>query len=295
MVPGVNVELRRAGAIPLAADLVVAVGFGGTILRSTDRGATWASVASGSTKNLEAVWGSGSDDVYAVGDEGTILHSSDRAEHFTPLPSGVITRRLYTIWGSGPGNVFAAGYGDATIFRTRDHGATWKAIATPALSGIGKIWGLDAKTIYANSAGGVLASHDGGDRFSLSITSLAQQNRLWAAGPEDIYTVNSAGVVTRHDETTSVATKTSPTPIRSLIDVWGTEANDVYVVGDDGRIARSTNRGLDWTVQPSGTKSAFYGIHGANGEVFAVGTGGVIVQRSMSIAGDAGAADASLD
>lgn len=275
-----------------AADLVVAVGYGGAIVRSTDRGATWSTVATGITTELEAVWGTGPGDVYVVGDGGVVLHSTDAAEHFTPLSSGQ-TRRLYTIWGSGKHNVFMAGYGDATIFRSRDEGKTWKAIPTPAISGIGKIWGLDATRIYANSAAGVLASHDGGDRFTLALESLAQQNRLWAAGPADIYTVNKLGVVTRHDETTSVATKTVPTPVASLIDVWGTGPLDVYVIGDAGRIAHSIDRGATWTNQPSASKSALYSIHGADGEVFTVGEGGVILQRSASLAGDAGAADAS--
>src|SRR5262245_114887 len=58
-------------AIWISADasLAVAVGDGGTVLLSSDRGATWTTGASGVTKRLNAVWGSGRNDVYVVGED----------------------------------------------------------------------------------------------------------------------------------------------------------------------------------------------------------------------------------
>jgi photosystem II stability/assembly factor-like uncharacterized protein len=55
-------------------NVVIAVGHGGMILRSLDGGATWKQEASGTTKELFAVWGRSADDIYAVGAAGTILH-----------------------------------------------------------------------------------------------------------------------------------------------------------------------------------------------------------------------------
>lgn len=50
-----------------------AVGDGGLVLRSPGDG-TWAAMPTGTPENLEAVWGSSSNDVYVVGGGGTIVH-----------------------------------------------------------------------------------------------------------------------------------------------------------------------------------------------------------------------------
>jgi photosystem II stability/assembly factor-like uncharacterized protein len=53
---------------------VYVVGDNGTILHTTNHGATWTPQASGKINGLVGVWGSSSADVYAVGTRGTILH-----------------------------------------------------------------------------------------------------------------------------------------------------------------------------------------------------------------------------
>jgi hypothetical protein len=49
-----------------------AVGDNGTILFWN--GSTWSQIKTQTTSNLNAVWGTGSNNIYAVGDSGTILH-----------------------------------------------------------------------------------------------------------------------------------------------------------------------------------------------------------------------------
>ena len=46
---------------------VFAVGANGTILHSTNDGASWHAQTSGTTQTLYGVWGSGPNDVFAVG------------------------------------------------------------------------------------------------------------------------------------------------------------------------------------------------------------------------------------
>jgi hypothetical protein len=63
---------------------------------------------------------------------------------------------------------------------------------------------------------------------------------------------------------------------RHLRDVWGTSANDVYVVGDAGTIRHYD--GTKWTSQDSGTRAALRGVHGSSSSnVFAVGDDGTIL------------------
>lgn len=56
-------------------DAAFAVGERGTIVETTDGGATWDLLPASTDHTLTAIWGSGPGDVYAVGTGGTILHS----------------------------------------------------------------------------------------------------------------------------------------------------------------------------------------------------------------------------
>jgi photosystem II stability/assembly factor-like uncharacterized protein len=69
----------------------VAVGGGGTILRTVDGGRTWATIASPTLVALHAIGFSDADPAlgWAVGDGGTILRTVDGGASFTQLASPV--------------------------------------------------------------------------------------------------------------------------------------------------------------------------------------------------------------
>lgn len=269
--------------------LAVAVGDGGAIVVSTDRGETWTARPSGSTAKLWAVWGSGADDVYAVGDAATVLHSTDRGATWIAQPLGATTD-LRSVWGSGADNVFAGGE-DSSVYRTRNSGATFVRRSTPAITRIASIWGASSTKVYAVAQASVLLSESGGDKFSLSLQSLTGQNGIWVSPREDVYVVNEAGVV-RHWLGNKQLHETQLTPVRALMGVWGTGPDDVYVVGARGRIAHTSTQGEDWNAQDAGVTDTIRAIHGAGGVVLAVGDDGVILKRSADVRVDAGA-DAS--
>ena len=77
----------------------------------------WTTLTSGTTADLNGVWGSGPNDVYVVGNSGTVLHSVDGIA-WTPLTSGTSVA-LNAVWGSGPTDVYIVG-GSGTIL----HGHT---------------------------------------------------------------------------------------------------------------------------------------------------------------------------
>jgi hypothetical protein len=90
-----------------------AVGAGGAILRSSDDGASWSSVASGTANNLNGVSCGSATDCIAVGDLGTAVVWNGSA--WSPMNSGS-PRRLKAIWGASEAAVFAAG-DSGTILR----------------------------------------------------------------------------------------------------------------------------------------------------------------------------------
>lgn len=73
--------------------------------------------------------------------------------------------------------------------------------------------------------------------------------------------------------TAEIASAALPTK-ESLLAVWGSSRDDVWVVGDKGIILHFDGRG--WKVSPSGTSKNLGGVHGSNpADVWVVGEGGI--------------------
>ncbi len=68
-------------------------------------------------------------------------------------------------------------------------------------------------------------------------------------------------------------------PVHTLTDVWGTAANDVYAVGHDGKILHFD--GNNWSSQESGTTADLFAVGtGPWGEIYAVGNNGTLRRKS---------------
>ncbi len=77
-------------------------------MSSLDGGTNWNNQTSGLTSNLNAVWGSGTNDVYVAASAGQILRTANRGTNWVPLVSGTV-KQLLGLGGSGAGNVFVVG------------------------------------------------------------------------------------------------------------------------------------------------------------------------------------------
>src|SRR5262249_42535015 len=131
---------------------VFAVGSGGTILHSSDGGATGSLQASGTTQTLNGVWASGPTDAAAVGPGGTFPLSVNAAATCALLPSGT-TQTLNGVWGSGP-NVFAVGTGGTIAI-----GTLTKASQTISFGPLaGKAYGDAPFTVSATASSGLPVS-----------------------------------------------------------------------------------------------------------------------------------------
>src|SRR5437667_12898243 len=77
------------GAYLLDSGIGFVVGDAGTILKSTDAGATWALLASGTTNMLHDVYLLDPDQGITVGDRGSILRTTDGGAMWQRVPSHV--------------------------------------------------------------------------------------------------------------------------------------------------------------------------------------------------------------
>jgi hypothetical protein len=113
-------------------------------------GSSWERVASptdGTQSQLNAVWGSATDDVWAVGvdvatNANLILHWNGLA--WSRVPSGAM-HRLEAVWGSSATDVWAAG--DSTTVHW--DGASWSTEPSGAPYRVRGIWGASANEVWA--------------------------------------------------------------------------------------------------------------------------------------------------
>jgi len=77
------------GAYILDSGIGFVVGDSGTILKTTDAGATWAPLVSGTTTTLHGVYFFDANAGVAVGEPGLILRTTDGGTAWGPVSSGV--------------------------------------------------------------------------------------------------------------------------------------------------------------------------------------------------------------
>ena len=107
---------------------------------------TWRALPSGTTQPLFAIWGTSANDVFAVGGAGTVLHYDGTT--WTAQNSGS-TQPLYGVWGSSGNAVFAVG--DSSTILHCD-GTTWTAQTTAASMTLRGVWGSSPANVFAVGA-----------------------------------------------------------------------------------------------------------------------------------------------
>jgi len=68
---------------------LLAIGYGGMILFSSDKGEKWGTKTSGVTEDMYSISGRNKEVYYAVGDKGTIISTSNKGESWQKQTSGV--------------------------------------------------------------------------------------------------------------------------------------------------------------------------------------------------------------
>ena len=111
------------GAYLLDSGIAFVVGDAGTILKSTDAGATWAPLLSGTTNILHEVYFFDGNQGVAVGDQGLILRTTDGGAMWQSVASGV-EDALRSVFFFGANGI--SGGDSQTILYSTDAGASWQ-------------------------------------------------------------------------------------------------------------------------------------------------------------------------
>lgn len=183
---------------------------------------------------------------------------------------------LLSAWESSDGVLYAVGGNSTSALVLRHDANGWWQMDPGTSKTLWWVYGFSASDVYAVGAAGVVTHFDGtrwtvereGGDFTLF--------GAWGATPDDLVAVGGVvtsssprpAMVSRRSGWTELSTAGLPAN-RSLFKVWGTSARDLFVVGERGLVARgSPGRFTQQTVPATERLTT---VHGAGGEVYAVG------------------------
>ena len=265
---------------------VYAVGAGATVLQYN--GKAWSAVMLPSALSgaVTTVWASGPSDVWIGGGSG-VLRNNGTGWTIMPAPASADN-----IWGNSASNIyFVSGL---AAYRYTGTGVTTYNILSPGNNSMVDLWGVGPTDVFAvskagSSGGSCWASlrRFNGSSWASSTSPSICPSAIWGTGPSNILIVGaktstssgySAAVATFNG--TSWSAMSLPTGGLGLLsDVWGSEASDVYTVGQGGVILH--HDGGSWKQAYSGTTNYLSSVWGSGpSDVFAVGQGGTILHYS---------------
>jgi hypothetical protein len=213
---------------------VFAGGDEGLLLHSRDGGA-WETVPTGTTGNIDGLWGTSAGDAFAVADsDGTILHLD--GSRWAAMASGT-AKPLAGVWGRSSSDVFAVGF-EGTVLHY--DGARWSAMASGSTQHLTGVWGTAGGEVFAVGFGGTILRYDGA-RWAPSPQDATTQflTRVWGSSARDVFAVGAAGTILHYDGARwrAMASGTS----EFLAAVWGSPGG-VYVAGRNGTLLHRSCR-----------------------------------------------------
>ena len=263
----------------------VAVGAGGTIVRTSDAGASWAIVTSGTTSDLRDAWYASDATVYAVGAAGTVMRSRDAGATWarvivpsTDALTGVCfpdTAHGYLVGGAG------------AVLVTRDGGTTW-ALKRPTGAALNAVSFAGANDGWVvGESGTVFGTHDAGGSWypvQPSLTALSLRS-VWRRTATQAIAGGFSGV--------RLATAATADSLQWSLGSFGAgntvnalqmiDASNGYAVGANGNgiVLRTRDGGATWAPQLPGTTVALQDVWFVDAlRGWAVGPSGRIVHTS---------------
>lgn len=146
---GVTANLNDVYGI--TGDVVLVVGNGGTILKTTDGGDHWVFKSSGTLSNLFKVQFVNATIGFAVGADGILLKTTDAGEHWVIVPTGITT--VLNGLSCLSENIFYISGDDGLIKKTTDGGTTFTDYSYTGSYSFSTLQFINEQVGYASSYG----------------------------------------------------------------------------------------------------------------------------------------------
>lgn len=235
----------------------VAVGYTGTMMRTTNAGANWLVYTNyfgyytaflGQGKNIYGADFNGNTGV-AVGTQGWIARTTNGGVSWDSIGSSAGTIALWNA-SFGDANTVYAGGNSGIVLKSTNGGLSWTSLPSPSGNANRTIFALDANTVFAGSLNGIVyKSTNGGSSW----------NTLSTGGSTIIFGIYffnaNTGIAT--GGTGLVRTTTNGGTTWNIPSVFPTASetrvfarknpDEIYLLGDASILYRSTDYGSTWT------------------------------------------------
>jgi photosystem II stability/assembly factor-like uncharacterized protein len=236
----------------------------GTLLKSTDGGASWEGIVTGLTLDLRRVRLAGSADRIVVGGGCSLRRSDDGGNTFERLPftasDAICPSALaaFTFASSGVGYLALA---NGSVLSTADGGRTFSR-RTPVPSGtVTDLLCTSETTCFAGTANGqIQRTNDGAVSWGLVAQIGVQLNGLEQADANTLYAVGQAGVAYKSIDSGATWERRVVTgvPTADLMSIRCTGSDTCLIATRDGsRVVRTADGGETFTSAVAPAESAF--------------------------------------
>lgn len=232
-----------------------AVGNGGVIMKSTNRGLSWELMDSATVVNLNGVCFTSPTKGYVAGDNGVLL-TMDGSGQWTSMESGT-HYHLNTVGAASPDEVFAAGYKGLILKKSGD---TWEEVESPTIHAIYSIdFATGSLGIAAGDSGTILRTTDAGITWTLvDVPYNSAFFDVYFPSENTGYITGQQGLILKTTDGGSTWTNISYAQVESnLISVHFYNDTSGYACGAKGVILSTFNGGASWAYQNKGEAISF--------------------------------------
>ena len=179
-------------------------------------------------------------DIYGIG-ENDVIHFN--GTDWQAVPGGYADGHYYNIWCSSGSDIFLVGYTGSTpksLIRHYD-GQTWSDMEHPdGYEEIISIWGASPDSVFAiavGSTGTNAVLHYNGTSWGEMYAGIGAYEKIWGTSATDVYAFRKDVDYTNRDRIVYYNGETwgEITPpvegLVSIVDMWGTDADNLYFVG----------------------------------------------------------------
>jgi len=256
-----------------------ACGQDGTILFTSNGGATWTAQESGTTQTLQSIaFIEEVGGVVAAGEGGTILQTSDEGQTWIPRDSGTAA----TLRDVGDFRWFIAGDG-GVILRSTDQGTMWLPSQSGTNVRLNAVAGGFADMAVGEGGTILRSTNQGSSWFPVASGTTLDLHGLPMFANMNLVVGDQGLILRSTNNGVSWFTQNGHTANRlSAAEFSVAGPGRIYCVGDDGTIRKTMDSGQTWFAQASGTSenlnSVFFYLNDNVGYV--VGDNGTILKTT---------------